>query len=110
MSDFEVHLSLDGETRMISHARSNRVRGKETVHFEYADEWLQNADHFALEPALRLAPLRYGGSSRPRTLRACARDQPTATLAQHQRPSQANLNHRGFGSAKPATSALRRFL
>ena len=29
--DFEVHLSLDGETQRIGSARSNRVRGKETV-------------------------------------------------------------------------------
>lgn len=33
--DFEVHLSLDGETQRIGSARSNRVRGKETVVFEY---------------------------------------------------------------------------
>ena len=33
--DFEVHLSLDGETQRIASARSNRVRGKETVVFEY---------------------------------------------------------------------------
>lgn len=33
--DFEVHLSLDVETQWIGSARSNRVRGKETVVFEY---------------------------------------------------------------------------
>lgn len=33
--DFEVHLSLDAETQRIGSARSNRVRGKETVVFEY---------------------------------------------------------------------------
>ncbi len=52
--DFEVHLSLDGETQRIGSARSNRVRGKETVVFEYADEWLKYADRFELEPDLPL--------------------------------------------------------
>lgn len=37
MRDFEVHLSLDGGTRPVGHAWSNRARGKETVHFEYAE-------------------------------------------------------------------------
>jgi len=36
-----VHLSLGGETRNIGHARRNRTRGKETVLFEYAGEWLR---------------------------------------------------------------------
>ncbi|MDA0813771.1 MAG: type II toxin-antitoxin system HipA family toxin, partial [Verrucomicrobia bacterium] len=40
MADFEAHLSLGGQTRRMGLARSNRVRGKETVHFEYADAWL----------------------------------------------------------------------
>lgn len=56
--DFEVHLSLDGETQRIGSARSNRVRGKETVVFEYDDEWLKYADRFELEPDL---PLTRGG-------------------------------------------------
>ena len=58
MSDFEVHLSLEAGTRLIGRARSNRARGKETVHFEYADGWLKDADRFALEPGL---PLTRGG-------------------------------------------------
>ena len=58
MADFEVHLSVDGGTRRIGRARSNRARGKETVLFEYADEWLRGADRFALEPDL---PLTRGG-------------------------------------------------
>jgi serine/threonine-protein kinase HipA len=62
MTDFEVHLSRDGETRLVGHARSNRVRGKETVHFEYADGWLRDADSFALEPGL---PLTRGGFQPP---------------------------------------------
>ena len=58
MTDFEVHHSLKGQTQRIGWARSNRVRGKETVIFEYADEWLRNADRFELEPEL---PLTRGG-------------------------------------------------
>jgi serine/threonine-protein kinase HipA len=34
MADFEVHLSIDGDTRQIGRARSNRARGKETVLFD----------------------------------------------------------------------------
>ena len=41
MTDFEVYLSLGGETRIIGQARSNHTRGKETVLFEYADERLR---------------------------------------------------------------------
>jgi serine/threonine-protein kinase HipA len=62
MADFEVHLSIDGGTRHIGRARSNRARGKETVVFEYADEWLLDADRFALEPEL---PLTRGGFAPP---------------------------------------------
>lgn len=58
MADFEVHLSVDGGTRRIGRARCNRARGKETVLFEYADEWLRDADRFSLEPEL---PLTRGG-------------------------------------------------
>ena len=62
MTDFEVYLSLGGVTRKIGHALSNRTRGKETVLFEYADEWLRDADCFELEPDL---PLTRGGFAPP---------------------------------------------
>ena len=55
MTDFEVYLSLDGKTHRIGSAHSNRARGKETIIFEYADEWLKYAGHFELEPDLPLA-------------------------------------------------------
>ena len=54
MSDFEVHLSLHGDTRQLGRVRSQRARGKETLIFEYAESWLAAADRFALEPALPL--------------------------------------------------------
>lgn len=63
MADFEVHLSSVGDdTRPIGRARANRARGKETVLFDYADEWLRDADRFALEPAL---PLTRGAFAPP---------------------------------------------
>jgi serine/threonine-protein kinase HipA len=62
MTDFEIHLSLEGGTRLIGRARCNRARGKETVHFEYADDWLLDAERFALEPGL---PLTRGGFQPP---------------------------------------------
>jgi serine/threonine-protein kinase HipA len=62
MIDFEVHLSVGEGTRLVGLARSNRVRGKETVHFEYADGWLGDAEAFALEPGL---PLTRGGFPPP---------------------------------------------
>jgi serine/threonine-protein kinase HipA len=54
MSDFEVHIALNGRTRQVGLARSNRVRGKETILFEYDDTWLNDSDRFSLEPALAM--------------------------------------------------------
>jgi serine/threonine-protein kinase HipA len=54
MADFEVHLSVGDGTHPVGRARANRARGKETVLFEYADEWLRDTGRFALEPALPL--------------------------------------------------------
>ena len=54
MADFEVHIDLDGRTRPIGRARSNRVRGAETILFEYDGAWLEDPDRFSLEPALTL--------------------------------------------------------
>lgn len=54
MADFEVHIDLGGRTRRIGLARSNRVRGSETILFEYDGAWLDDSDRFSLEPALAL--------------------------------------------------------
>ncbi len=54
MADFEVHIDLDGRTRQIGLARSNRARGREIVVFGYGDAWLEDPDRFSLEPALAL--------------------------------------------------------
>lgn len=54
MPDFEVHMDLNGRTRLIGMARSNRVRGKEIIGFEYADAWLNDPECFPVEPSLGL--------------------------------------------------------
>src|SRR3546814_10945176 len=59
MADFEVHIDRDGRTRPIGLARSNRVRGTETILFEYDGAWLDDPDRFSLEPALALPRGRF---------------------------------------------------
>lgn len=54
MADFEVHLSLNAETRRIGLMRVNEARGKELLLFEYDATWLDEAEGFALEPGLPL--------------------------------------------------------
>jgi len=54
MADFEVHSSLSGQTRRVGLARANLVRGRESISFEYADEWLDASYGFALAPDLPL--------------------------------------------------------
>lgn len=54
MTDIEVHIDLEGHMRRVGYARSNKVRGSETVIFEYAPEWLADTDRFSIEPALTL--------------------------------------------------------
>ena len=56
MADFEVHIDLEGRTRQIGLARSNRARGRETIVFGYDGAWLEDSDRFSLEPALALGP------------------------------------------------------
>jgi len=54
MADVEVHIDLNGRTRPVGLARSNRVRGAEIILFEYDGAWLEDPDRFSLEPALSL--------------------------------------------------------
>lgn len=76
MADFEIHLDLHGHTRPIGLARSDRVRGTETILFEYDRAWLEDSDRFSLEPALALSR----GAHRGRTERErfCRRFWPSA--------------------------------
>lgn len=54
MPDFEVHVDLGGQTRLVGLARSNHVRGKEIIGFEYAPSWLDDPECFPIEPSLGL--------------------------------------------------------
>lgn len=56
MPDFEVHIDLNGRTRLVGLAHANRVRGKEIISFEYADSWFEDPECFAIEPSLGLTP------------------------------------------------------
>ncbi|WP_158971102.1 type II toxin-antitoxin system HipA family toxin [Chachezhania sediminis] len=62
MADFEVHVDLDGRLHPVGLARSNRVRGNETILFEYDPAWLKDAERFSLEPAL---PITRGAFAPP---------------------------------------------
>lgn len=67
MADFEVHIDLNGRIRPIGLARSNRVRGTETILFEYAGKWLDDADRFSLEPAIALTRGAFAPPAGPAT-------------------------------------------
>jgi serine/threonine-protein kinase HipA len=54
MADFEIHIDLKGRSQLVGMARSNRVRGAETILFDYDDAWLGDPERFSLEPALAL--------------------------------------------------------
>lgn len=54
MTEFEVHIDLHGRTRTVGLARRNRIRGTETILFEYDGTWLADPDRFSLEPSLAL--------------------------------------------------------
>ncbi|MBZ4022526.1 phosphatidylinositol kinase [Rhodobacter sp. TJ_12] len=62
MADFEVHVDLNGRLHPVGLARSNRVRGNETILFEYDPAWLKDAERFSLEPAL---PITRGAFAPP---------------------------------------------
>jgi serine/threonine-protein kinase HipA len=54
MSDIEVHIDLDGQSRRVGLLRQNILRRTETVTFEYDDVWFDDASRFSIEPALAL--------------------------------------------------------
>jgi serine/threonine-protein kinase HipA len=54
MPDIEIHIDLEGRVRRVGLARLNKVRGTETITFEYRDGWLTDPDCFSIEPALAL--------------------------------------------------------
>jgi serine/threonine-protein kinase HipA len=54
MPDIEIHIDLKGSVRRVGLARLNKVRGTETITFEYTDGWLADSDCSSIEPALTL--------------------------------------------------------
>ena len=54
MPDIEIHIDLDSRLRRVGLARLTKVRGAETVTFEYDEGWLADPESFSLEPALAL--------------------------------------------------------
>lgn len=54
MTDVEVHIDLEGQVRPLGLLRRQMARGRETVSFEYFDDWLEDANRFSIEPALTL--------------------------------------------------------
>lgn len=54
MPNIEIHIDFDSLTRQIGLAKCNRVRGTETIVFEYTAEWLADPNRFSIEPALAL--------------------------------------------------------
>ena len=54
MPDIEVHIAIEGRQLRVGLARCNRVRGTETIAFEYAEDWLTDPYRFSIEPALAL--------------------------------------------------------
>ena len=54
MSEIEVHIDLEGRSRLLGLVRLNVARGAETLIFEYAASWLADPDCFSIEPALSL--------------------------------------------------------
>ena len=54
MADVEVHIDLNGTTRLVGLLRRHTARRAKTVTFEYDDAWLANDNRFSIEPALTL--------------------------------------------------------
>jgi serine/threonine-protein kinase HipA len=55
-TDVLVYVDLAGISRLVGRLWARVRKGRESATFEYAPDWLQNADRFSLEPALMLVP------------------------------------------------------
>ncbi|MCB2107035.1 MAG: type II toxin-antitoxin system HipA family toxin [Rhodobacteraceae bacterium] len=51
-----VYVDLGGQPHLVGRLWSRIRKGREGATFEYDQSWLDNPEHFALEPALTLAP------------------------------------------------------
>lgn len=52
MSEIEVHISLSGETIRVGTLFRQAARGRESVTFQYHEDWLTHPARFSLEPGL----------------------------------------------------------
>jgi serine/threonine-protein kinase HipA len=52
MSEIEVHIELDGHTCRVGTLFRQAARGRESVTFEYHQDWLAHPARFSLEPGL----------------------------------------------------------
>lgn len=52
MSEIEVHVSLEGETCRVGALFRQAARGRESVTFQYHEDWLAHPARFSLEPGL----------------------------------------------------------
>lgn len=51
-----VHVDLEGGPVLVGRLWARMRKGRDSATFEYDESWLERADRFALEPALRLGP------------------------------------------------------
>jgi serine/threonine-protein kinase HipA len=97
MPDIEIHVDLGGHVRRVGLARLNKVRGTETITFEYADGWLTDPDCFSIEPALTLTRGTFPlppGQSLFGSIGDSAPDTWGRRLMQRAERRQANREHR----------------
>ncbi len=52
MSEIEVHISMDGESCRVGTLFRQAARGRESVTFQYHEDWLSHPARFSLEPGL----------------------------------------------------------
>ena len=97
MPDIEIHVDLGGHVRRVGLARLNKVRGTETITFEYGDGWLTDPDCFSIEPALALTRGTFPpppGQSLFGSIGDSAPDTWGRRLMQRAERRQANREHR----------------
>ena len=97
MPDIEIHVDLGGHVRRVGLAHLNKVRGTETITFEYGDGWLTDPDCFSIEPALALTRGTFPpppGESLFGSIGDSAPDTWGRRLMQRAERRQANREHR----------------
>jgi len=52
MSEIEVHMSLQGQTARVGTLFRQAARGRQSVTFQYHEDWLRHSARFSLEPGL----------------------------------------------------------